>query len=913
MGIPKFFRWMSERYPGLLTTARENQLPEIDNFYLDMNGIIHNCTHPCDGDVHFRISEEEMFEDIFNYINTLFKIIKPREFFFMAVDGVAPRAKMNQQRGRRFRSAKEAIDREDAALKKGDILPNEQRFDSNCITPGTQFMVKLHKALQEFIQLKLATDPEWQHVKVILSGHETPGEGEHKVMDFIRYQRSQSNYNPNTRHCLYGLDTDLIMLGLSSHEPNFMLLREEIKFSSRKSEATKGKSQRVDPTKISFNVLYLSRLRDYIEEDFLPLKSKMMFKFDLEAIIDDWILICFLIGNDFIPHIPHFHIHKNALPTIFEVYQATLTKLDGYLNEKGILNLKRFKTFAKALSIADFENYKNLVKDNGGECARDDFSKLNMFVKQKFRIAGIRDNSSSYRKTYTRTGNNNDNSHPTNHSYNHTPDVWYNIQSRNQHKSISNGQSANYTPNRSLHTKTGGQQTHSSTPNKINGNVSSKLNQNSSSNNNNNNAPNGSRVGVHSFTEEQINNSITVCADGDFIDLSDDEYLSDEKFPGEKPLKPRKLKNGTVVVVKRGVISTSSHLNNSNRRSTPKKELRNNKATTNESASKKPSTDMDYFEAYKRTYYHEKLKLNPTKKSILKVVHEYVRALQWNLHYYYHGCISWGWFYPYHYAPFISDVANFEDIDTIFELGQPFKPFDQLLSVLPAASSALLPNSLYRSLVTSDSSPLAKYFPTEVEYDLNGKQNDWEAVVLAPFIDEEALLKASVLCNLFLTEEERNINNHGPHLLYYYVGPKSSNKYSEGNQRRQPPPLRDRVSAGSVKCELINLNGFLLPRDKIKYGLLRSDFDNMLNDIGMKNNHHSNYKMNASYNNNDHRSSNNNYGNNNNSYNNNGNNIGYRGNHNNNSNSYQNGNGHNNRASNNHYHQNNRRVARINL
>lgn len=776
MGIPKFFRWMSERYPGLLVTAKENQLPVIDNFYLDMNGIIHNCTHPCDGDVHFRISEDEMFEDIFNYVNTLFHIIKPREYLFLAVDGVAPRAKMNQQRGRRFRSAKEAFDREEAAIKKGDVLPIEQRFDSNCITPGTEFMVKLNNALKQFIKMKLSTDPEWQKVKVILSGHETPGEGEHKIMDFIRYQRSQPGYNPDTRHCLYGLDTDLIMLGLSSHEPNFMLLREEIKFNNKKSDATKGKSQRVDPTRINFNVLYLSLLRDYIEKDFLPLKHKLSFKFDLESIIDDWILICFLVGNDFIPHIPHFHIHKNALPRILEVYQATLLKLDGYMNEHGVLNLKRFKVFAKLLAAVDFENYRMLVKENGGECAKDDFSKLNEFVRQRIRIHGIRKEGNNNGGRYQKPINSRPD-HSSHHSHFHQSGVWYNIQrsnynnnhNHNNHNSNNNSNRpngmANHSPRRSLHNASQKPQYNGKTPN---------------------GTPNG-RVGVHSFTEEQINNSITVCADGDFIDLSDDEYLSDEKFPGDSGQKQR-LKNGPI-----------------NRRSTPKKDR-------NELI-KLRSSELDDFRAYKRTYYREKLKLDPDKGSILKVVHEYVRALQWNLHYYYHGCISWGWFYPFHYAPFISDIVNFKEVDTNFDMGEPFKPYDQLLSVLPAASSALLP-MVYRSLVTSNSSPLAQYFPTELEYDLNGKQNDWEAVVLAPFIDEDALLKATVVCNLFLTEEERANNSHGPHLLFHYVGPKSS---------KGPKSSTNRFPASHVRCVKIDVNGFLLPRDKIKYGLLKND------------------------------------------------------------------------------------------
>lgn len=829
MGIPKFFRWMSERYPGLLMTAKEHQLPEIDNFYLDMNGIIHNCTHPCDGDVHFRISEDEMFEDIFNYLNTLFSIIKPKEYFFMAIDGVAPRAKMNQQRGRRFRSAKEASDREEAALKKGDILPDEKRFDSNCITPGTEFMVKLNNALKQFIRMKLSSDPDWQKVKVILSGHETPGEGEHKIMDFIRYQRSQPDYNPDTRHCLYGLDTDLIMLGLSSHEPNFMLLREEIKLGSKKNEATKGKSQRVDPSKINFNVLYLTLLRDYIEKDFLPLRPKLSFKFDLEAIIDDWILICFLIGNDFIPHIPHFHIHKNALPKIFEVFQTTLTKLDGHMNEKGMLNLKRFRVFAKALAMADFENYKILVKENGGDCAKDDFSKLNMFVRHKMRVPGIRANhhnqsgAAHHRSSYSSSAHQADNKQ-THHSHNHHTNVWYNIRgsgnsinnNNTSHQSKTNG--LNRTPNRSLYTATNSKHQQSS----MSSNGGKPQNGSSGvglANGAGGGGSGGGRVGVHSFTEEQINNSITVCADGDFIDLSDEEYLSDEKFPGEN-----RRQRGAIRALNGSSSETTAVAAAVHRRSTPRKladQLQHGrpKAVNNNSSK---SNELDYFQSYKTTYYREKFKIDPDKKSILKVVNEYVRALQWNLHYYYHGCMSWGWFYPYHYAPFISDVANFTEVDLKFDLGEPFKPLDQLLSVLPAASSALLPK-IYRSLVTSSSSPLAKYFPTEVEYDLNGKQNDWEAVVLAPFIEEDALLKASVLCNLFLSPEERANNIHGPHLLYQYVNRKNVNEKRRSNSSANSVSVGG--GGGVVQCTPIDINGFHLPRDKIMYGLLRKKVD----------------------------------------------------------------------------------------
>ena len=66
----------------------------------------------------------------------LFGKIKPKKLFFMAIDGVAPRAKMNQQRSRRFRTAKEAREVREKALRNGEKLPDEKAFDSNCITPG---------------------------------------------------------------------------------------------------------------------------------------------------------------------------------------------------------------------------------------------------------------------------------------------------------------------------------------------------------------------------------------------------------------------------------------------------------------------------------------------------------------------------------------------------------------------------------------------------------------------------------------------------------------------------------------------------------------------------------------------------------------------------------------------------------
>ena len=165
---------MSESYPLTSELITPNSIRTFDNLYLDMNGIIHNCSHPpsSENDPHFRITEEQMVLAIFAYIDHLFTKIKPQKVFFMAIDGVAPRAKMNQQRSRRFRTARDAVEQRREAERKGEKLPEEKAFDSNCITPGTPFMARLSAHLKYYVTKRISEDAEWRNVKVILSGHD---------------------------------------------------------------------------------------------------------------------------------------------------------------------------------------------------------------------------------------------------------------------------------------------------------------------------------------------------------------------------------------------------------------------------------------------------------------------------------------------------------------------------------------------------------------------------------------------------------------------------------------------------------------------------------------------------------------------------------------------------------------------
>lgn len=194
MGVPAFFRWLTRKYPSVIVYCNEekpqqiddvnvpvdtsqpnpNQV-EFDNLYLDMNGIIHPCTHP-EGKAPPK-DEDEMMIAIFECIDRLFAIVRPRKILYMAIDGVAPRAKMNQQRSRRFRASKEAKEKiDEIALRREEIvnsgahLPPEKAkesyFDSNCITPGTPFMARLSTCLHYYVHERLTNDPGWRNIKV---------------------------------------------------------------------------------------------------------------------------------------------------------------------------------------------------------------------------------------------------------------------------------------------------------------------------------------------------------------------------------------------------------------------------------------------------------------------------------------------------------------------------------------------------------------------------------------------------------------------------------------------------------------------------------------------------------------------------------------------------------------------------
>ncbi|GIM07592.1 hypothetical protein Vretimale_11676, partial [Volvox reticuliferus] len=228
------------------------------------NHIIHSCTHANAGRDGTPYDEDVAFQRMDAYLTALLEVAgglgagpiaaeapgpsppassspqrpSPLRLLFVAIDGVAPIAKMNQQRTRRFLSAHvaEVTDRVEREVRAemasqaggGRVIPEmaNSRFDPNIISPGTAFMGRVAERVRQILRTKVQTDPRFARLRVVVSDSYEPAEGEHKIMRFIRYIRTRPDYDPNTRHVIYGQDADLLLLSLLLHEPHVRIMRE---------------------------------------------------------------------------------------------------------------------------------------------------------------------------------------------------------------------------------------------------------------------------------------------------------------------------------------------------------------------------------------------------------------------------------------------------------------------------------------------------------------------------------------------------------------------------------------------------------------------------------------------------------------------------------------------------------------
>ena len=178
-----------------------------------------------------------------------------------------------------------------------------------------------------------------------------------------------------------------------------------------------------------------------------------------------------------------------------------------------------------------------------------------------------------------------------------------------------------------------------------------------------------------------------------------------------------------------------------------------------------PDTVRLWEPGYADRYYEQKFGVSPDDKEFRrKVARSYAEGLAWVLLYYFQGCPSWTWYYPYHYAPFAADFEDIADMETSFDKGKPFKPFEQLMGVLPASSNHAIPE-IFHDLMSDPDSEIIDFYPEDFPVDLNGKKFAWQGVVLLPFIDEHRLLAAMEKKYPQLSDDEKLRNTVGRDVL----------------------------------------------------------------------------------------------------------------------------------------------------
>jgi 5'-3' exonuclease/20S proteasome alpha/beta subunit len=776
MGVPKFFRWISERYPKInqrYGSPADDETcmdhfgnlpptnipvpdplsecglpPEIDRLYIDMNGIIHGCSHNNSNNSSERdetggtsgMPEERIFQNICYYLDRVVRdIAKPNELIYMAIDGVAPRAKLNQQRARRYRAGKEGeieqtvydahrdsqnrereeelaaqedanndynpdenltskkskdkdardehklrevspgrfagkFETHDADVttekdsKTGTPSSNENdetgAFSSVVITPGTPFFQRCTAHIEHFIQYKLSTDPAWQHLTIVFSGPNVPGEGEHKIMQFMREQRERKDYNPNLRHCIMGQDGDLVMLGLVTHEPNLVLLREQVIFDQRRraqqiAQANHGLDLYIHNA--NFEFLHMNVLRDYLAFEFEASNVLPDSAFDLEAIIDDFVFMTFFVGNDFLPHMPALDIADEAFDLMFYTYREERNK---WLKEsRGSDKKKPYLTDAGTIvSGKRLEQFLSVV--GGHESPYYDYKKSTFQAENE-----------RFRRSEVRTG-------------------------------------LNTTPSeREVATKEGFDR--SAYREMLQSTIETQ--------------PEGG--------EETKSNFIPVVSRSLNFKPQEDTH-EDGLFP----------RMGSLLEYSFSGIDGG------------------------------PSGGVDDQDV-KGRYYYDKFGFSPfDAEKHIALRKAYIEGLVWNLKYYYQGCVSWEWYYPYHYGPMMSDLVDLDQIlnEVSFEgkMGEPLAPFEQLMACLPPSYAHLLPQP-YQGFMTDPASPIAKFYPRSFTVDMNGKRWPWEAVTLLPFIDSKELFGVSQTVSEKSLSPEELARNRTDHAVVFAHDPKT--------------------------------------------------------------------------------------------------------------------------------------------
>lgn len=321
MGIPYYFSYIIQNHTNIISKIKNKKV--INHLFIDSNSIIYDSldmkTFTNTNDF-----EKSLIDSVIKKIENIIKLIKPTKTIYITFDGIPPIAKLSQQKTRRYKTH-----------FQNKLFNKNSPWDTCSITPGTKFMNNLNYKLYNYFTDK---------TKYILSLSDIPGEGEHKLFKYVRDNKDNLK---DDNILIYGMDADLFMLSLShlKYVENTFLYRETPCFIKQLNCNLNPEENYIIDIKLLANNICL----ELTNNNSLNLN-----------IIEDYTFICFLLGNDFLPHFPALNIRINGFDILFELYKKEF--LDKPLTCSGKIKWSNFKKFINKLAENETLFINNIYK-----------------------------------------------------------------------------------------------------------------------------------------------------------------------------------------------------------------------------------------------------------------------------------------------------------------------------------------------------------------------------------------------------------------------------------------------------------------------------------------------------------------------------------------------------------------------
>jgi len=327
MGIPYYFSYLIKNHSAII--SKLDALYNIHNLFIDSNSLIYDSLNFNDF-VNTSQFENYIIKHVILKIEEIIKTINPSENIYIAFDGVPPFAKINQQKNRRYKSA-----------YQNRIFNKTVLWDTCAITPGTLFMSNLNDAIAIHFKNTICNRQNKQ-INIILSLSNEHGEGEHKIFNYIR----ESTCIMSKNNVIYGMDADLFMLSLNhlKYTQNIYLYRETPLFINSLDTSLDPKQKYLININYLGNIIVNELSYETILED-----VKNSYNSNYYNKIEDYIFICFLLGNDFLPHFPALNIRLNGFTVLLELYKK-LFKVNENLIVNNSINWNNFKKYIKNIA-----------------------------------------------------------------------------------------------------------------------------------------------------------------------------------------------------------------------------------------------------------------------------------------------------------------------------------------------------------------------------------------------------------------------------------------------------------------------------------------------------------------------------------------------------------------------------------